>query len=225
MLKGCGAQRWTLELDEQEESFQMMEPKVKEARSSRHDLFRMTRLCSYVSVWVHPYVLRELKIACLGSHKRRDNRCGIAAPILEKGAYNANYLCEKEPGKSPFAFLAITAVLESRGWEVHTEVEIDPSIQPLEDRNGDKDTLEAELLQQIRESEGHHDGNGGGKRALLVKVSHIGGHKFAGNIIVYSPKGTGVWYGRVFPEKVSINGSFELQSGNRAALLCVACIL
>jgi Sucrase/ferredoxin-like len=25
-------------------------------------------------------------VACVGSHKRRDNRCGIAAPILEKGA-------------------------------------------------------------------------------------------------------------------------------------------
>jgi leucyl-tRNA synthetase len=41
-------------------------------------------------------------------------------------------------------------------------------------------------------------------------ISHIGGHKFAGNVIMYIPpsmtgnalKGSGVWYGRVGPENV-----------------------
>jgi leucyl-tRNA synthetase len=41
-------------------------------------------------------------------------------------------------------------------------------------------------------------------------ISHIGGHKFAGNVIMYVPpsmsgnalKGSGVWYGRVGPEQV-----------------------
>jgi hypothetical protein len=83
------------------------------------------------------------------------------------------------------------------------EVEVDHSIGPLEDRDGDEATREMGFLQQIRRGEGRHDGYGAVKRALLVKVSHVGGHKFAGNVIVYSPSGTGVWYGRVFPEKVS----------------------
>ena len=78
---------------------------------------------------------------------------------------------------------------------------MDHSIEPLEDREGGEDTREAALLQQIRKN--GHDGRGTGKRAFLVKVSHVGGHKFAGNVIVYSPSGTGVWYGRVSPEKVS----------------------
>lgn len=41
-------------------------------------------------------------------------------------------------------------------------------------------------------------------------ISHIGGHKYAGNVIMYIPpvmasnelKGAGVWYGRVGPEHV-----------------------
>jgi leucyl-tRNA synthetase len=41
-------------------------------------------------------------------------------------------------------------------------------------------------------------------------ISHIGGHKFAGNVIIYLPpsmqnnalRGTGIWYGRVGPEHV-----------------------
>lgn len=160
-------------------------------------------------------------VACVGSHKRRDNRCGIAAPILEKGAIIPILFVKEEIYKA--AFLAITAVLESRGWEVHREIEIDHSIQPLEDRLGDDDTRETELLQQIRDSEAHHDGHGASKRALLVKVSHIGGHKFAGNMIVYSPSGTGVWYGRVSPEKVSYfcsvpNATFTLRSTCRMDL-------
>jgi leucyl-tRNA synthetase len=42
------------------------------------------------------------------------------------------------------------------------------------------------------------------------QISHIGGHKFAGNVIIYVPpsmqntalRGAGIWYGRVGPEHV-----------------------
>lgn len=41
-------------------------------------------------------------------------------------------------------------------------------------------------------------------------ISHIGGHKYAGNVIIYMPEsmkrnslgGMGIWYGRVEPRKV-----------------------
>ncbi|KAF2128816.1 hypothetical protein P153DRAFT_423297 [Dothidotthia symphoricarpi CBS 119687] len=43
----------------------------------------------------------------------------------------------------------------------------------------------------------------------VAQISHIGGHKYAGNVIVYVPPnaggalaGAGVWYGRVGPEQV-----------------------
>lgn len=46
--------------------------------------------------------------------------------------------------------------------------------------------------------------------ADVAQISHIGGHKFAGNVIIYLPpslegnalKGAGIWYGRVGPENV-----------------------
>lgn len=55
----------------------------------------------------------------------------------------------------------------------------------------------------------------GEKTARVGLISHIGGHKFAGNVILYIPPGTktrdgkeselagcGVWYGRVEPKHV-----------------------
>ena len=49
-------------------------------------------------------------------------------------------------------------------------------------------------------------------RSKVHQISHIGGHKFAGNVIVYVPPilgneghplaGQGVWYGRVEPKHV-----------------------
>ena len=46
--------------------------------------------------------------------------------------------------------------------------------------------------------------------ANVAQISHIGGHKYAGNVIVYIPpsmqgnalRGGGIWYGRVGPEQV-----------------------
>ncbi|CAO2648389.1 Nn.00g076560.m01.CDS01 [Neocucurbitaria sp. VM-36] len=46
--------------------------------------------------------------------------------------------------------------------------------------------------------------------ADVAQISHIGGHKYAGNVIIYVPptmsgnalKGSGIWYGRVGPENV-----------------------
>ena len=49
-----------------------------------------------------------------------------------------------------------------------------------------------------------------GIEAHVAQISHIGGHKYAGNVIIYLPpslegnalKGSGIWYGRVGPEQV-----------------------
>lgn len=46
--------------------------------------------------------------------------------------------------------------------------------------------------------------------ADVAQISHIGGHKYAGNVIIYLPpslegnalRGSGIWYGRVGPENV-----------------------
>ena len=49
-----------------------------------------------------------------------------------------------------------------------------------------------------------------GIEADVAQISHIGGHKYAGNVIIYLPpslegnglSGSGIWYGRVGPEQV-----------------------
>ena len=49
-----------------------------------------------------------------------------------------------------------------------------------------------------------------GISARVGLISHIGGHKFAGNVIIYTPPsqadhplaGTGIWYGRIEPQHV-----------------------
>ena len=36
-----------------------------------------------------------------------------------------------------------------------------------------------------------------GGEVKIAATSHLSGHKFAGNVVVYLPEGWGVWYGRV----------------------------
>ncbi len=40
------------------------------------------------------------------------------------------------------------------------------------------------------------------KAANVYYVSHVGGHKFAGNLVVYDPDGGGIWYSRVNLENI-----------------------
>ncbi|EPQ59395.1 hypothetical protein GLOTRDRAFT_136275 [Gloeophyllum trabeum ATCC 11539] len=123
--------------------------------------------------WILPYNC----VILLCSHKRRDNRCAISAPKLEH---------------------TFTQALEREGWEAHTQLE-DPSLggPPLDDLQGSEEEKEAQIVQRLKELGDAHT-----KRALILKNSHIGGHKFAGNCIIYTPQGSSVWYGRVTPHEV-----------------------
>lgn len=119
--------------------------------------------------WVLPYSC--LMLLC--SHKRRDKRCAIAAPVLEK---------------------TFTQSLEREGWEVHTDLE-DLSNEPTLEHllgvgNADGADPETVYQSQLTALPGQH-------RALILRNSHIGGHKFAGNVIIHTPAGASVWYGRV----------------------------
>ena len=75
---------------------------------------------------------------------------------------------------------AFSNVLGREGWDVHTQMEdLDlegPSLEEAVECEGDR---EAALLAQMRALEAHEP-----KRALILKTSHIGGHKYAGNVIV-----------------------------------------
>ncbi|CAE6487088.1 unnamed protein product [Rhizoctonia solani] len=124
--------------------------------------------------WILPYSA----VILLCSHKRRDNRCHIAAPVLED---------------------AFTTSLSTLGWDVHTQID-DPAEhgQPaLEDLPEPRAEDTKERLQWLRKPESDF-----AQRVLILRNSHMGGHKFAGNVIIYFPTGNGVWYGRVSPHEV-----------------------
>ncbi|KIP07026.1 hypothetical protein PHLGIDRAFT_433946 [Phlebiopsis gigantea 11061_1 CR5-6] len=127
---------------------------------------------------VRSYVLPYSCVILLCSHKRRDNRCHIAAPKLEHGLAHA---------------------LGLAGWEVHTQPD-DPAAHgtaPLEHLAGSAEERDAAYDTLLHEA-------AAAQRALIVKVSHVGGHKFAGNCIIYTPQGASVWYGRVTPHDVDV---------------------
>ncbi|KAK2466522.1 hypothetical protein APHAL10511_002164 [Amanita phalloides] len=118
--------------------------------------------------WVLPYAC----VILLCSHRKRDKRCGIAAPKLEQ---------------------AFVHYLGLHGW--HVDTDIDPAIchdTALEDVGQDLERQQNDTLRESLKSE----------RALILFTSHIGGHKFAGNCIIYTPQGSCIWYGRVTPHEV-----------------------
>ncbi|KAG0139529.1 hypothetical protein CROQUDRAFT_675078 [Cronartium quercuum f. sp. fusiforme G11] len=96
-----------------------------------------------------PTQLPHNLIILLCSHKTRDKRCAIAAPILREALTEA--------------FEAI----EGTDWRVDTRAD---------DLSSTTDHLVG-----------------------IFQVSHSGGHKFAGNMIIFFPNGASVWYGRVTP--------------------------
>jgi Sucrase/ferredoxin-like len=79
--------------------------------------------------------------------------------------------------RPPLPHVAFTQTLEGEGWDVHTQLE-DPTGSPLEDYHDD-DAKEAEFSRRLQELDENLP-----KRALILKTSHIGGHKYAGNVIV-----------------------------------------
>lgn len=115
--------------------------------------------------------------------------------------------------------IAFSEALHREGWDVHTQLE-EPTGPSLEDFNHSDEDKEAEMQRRLQElDEDIH------KKALILKTSHIGGHKYAGNVIVsshgrtrtrrvthrliftrfyqiYMPQGSGVWYGRVSTHEV-----------------------
>lgn len=81
-----------------------------------------------------------------------------------------------------FPDAALTLSLERQGWEVHTQVDDSTMHEPsLEDLPGTADEKHAALRRQLQDVDA---ANAEHKRALILYCSHIGGHKYAGNVIV-----------------------------------------
>jgi hypothetical protein len=72
---------------------------------------------------------------------------------------------------------AFTQYLEREGWEVHTDLH-DLSSEPSLESQATTDTDKEQLIEtQLKSLHVEH-------KALILRNSHIGGHKFAGNCIV-----------------------------------------
>lgn len=105
----------------------------------------------------------------LGSHKRRDNRCAISAPKLEhrKQHFPLHYC----PSHQDVPKTGFRESLEARGWTVDTQINEHGLSSPLDD------TTKNTRTEQLRSLPAQ-------KHALILMISHIGGHKFAGNVNV-----------------------------------------
>ncbi|KII95795.1 hypothetical protein PLICRDRAFT_64201, partial [Plicaturopsis crispa FD-325 SS-3] len=124
-------------------------------------------------MWVLPYVC----VILLCSHKRRDNRCAIAAPKLEE---------------------AFTQALAEHSIAAHTQLDPcapDP-IPPLQAFAVDAHTRRTAYITAQFQSAARSE------QALILRCSHVGGHKYAGVCTIYTPRGAGIWYGRVSPHEV-----------------------
>ncbi|KLO11261.1 hypothetical protein SCHPADRAFT_999075 [Schizopora paradoxa] len=119
-------------------------------------------------------------VITLCSHKKRDNRCHIAATKLE----------------AEFA-----ASLRALDWQVDTDIDEVPHCGsgPLEELPSTTDRAQ-EALRQLQSLS--DPASSTTKKALILKNSHFGGHKYAGNVVINYPNGAGVWYGRVTPHEV-----------------------
>ncbi|KAJ7499152.1 Sucrase/ferredoxin-like-domain-containing protein [Mycena latifolia] len=129
----------------------------------------MTEETSSFRTWILPYSC----VIMLCSHKRRDNRCAIAAPKLEH---------------------AFIESLQRKGWTVDTQLEhiVEPPLEQFSGTPDEKALYIADELKALPEA----------KKALILRNSHMGGHKYAGNTIIYTPQGSSVWYGRVTTHEV-----------------------
>ncbi|KAF9653407.1 hypothetical protein BDM02DRAFT_3087627 [Thelephora ganbajun] len=137
-----------------------------------------------------PFGILPIPYSCvilLCSHKRRDNRCHIAAPVLEHEFIHS---------------------LQRHNWTVDTNLDHDHFHDVLPPSKPSTAAASEVNLDQ-REAE-EEDSEGGIsprtlldlKRVLIIRNSHVGQHKFAGNVIICTPAGQSIWYSRVTAHEV-----------------------
>lgn len=68
--------------------------------------------------------------------------------------------------------------MQENGWVADTQLECQCLMGPsLEDFGGTPEETEQEIVKQLKISSAE-------KRVLILKCSHVGGHKYAGNCLV-----------------------------------------
>ncbi|KAL9939790.1 hypothetical protein V8E36_001607 [Tilletia maclaganii] len=163
-----------------------------------------------VQRWVLPY--RAVVLLC--SHKKRDARCSIAASLLASAlrhhAEEAGWTVdERGDASSVVGHPSASEAAEEASPPWGLIDESSPNIEAQADRwrklaslgrGPDDDVRQPQDLDAV---DGDEDEDPGTGTLGIFKISHIGGHKYSGNVIIYFPTGAGVWYGRVSPQRDS----------------------
>lgn len=145
-------------------------------RSSKSTREIVTRLT--LGTRERPLPYRAVVLLC--SHKKRDRRCHIAAPLLANQFHH--HLARHD------------LVVDERGEDLE-------SGPPVEEWDGTDEEKRVKFEQLLRQND---------ERVGVFKVSHIGGHKFSGNVVIQFPNGTCIYYGRVTPADVGVIVSISL---------------
>lgn len=110
---------------------------------------------------------RPARSSRIGSHKRRDNRCHIAAPLLRSALHtclSAHSISIDETGSS------LSHLTEP----------------PLETLSGSEAERQAEVAHRISSIESIEGGDGG--EVGVFNINHLGGHRYAGVMLVSGPR-------------------------------------
>lgn len=124
---------------------------------------------------VRPLPYRAVVLLC--SHKKRDRRCSIAAPLLANQFHHH---------------------LSKHDIHVDETGEDLESGAPIEEWEGTPEEKEKRFETNLQET------SKASERVGVFMVSHIGGHKFSGNVVIHFPNGTCLYYGRVTPADIGV---------------------
>lgn len=120
------------------------------------------------------------------SHKKRDKRCHVTAgPLID----------------------ALSDAVEALGSDWHVDTSGNDEHLLEESRIEDTDTEES-LSQRLKGLRTAHE-----KTVGIFKVSHVGGHRYSGQVMVWLPNGVGLHYGRVRSEDCSLIVTETLVNG------------
>lgn len=142
------------------------------------------------------YILPYHATILICSHKKRDKRCHITAdPIIS----------------------ALTHAIEELGdtWHVDRRGDEEHLFEPYRITPNDSEESIIERKRELVKSRSSEEGND--KHVGIFKVSHVGGHKFAAQVIIWLPNGKSIWYGRVTTQDCKIIVEETLRKGRVVA--------
>lgn len=124
------------------------------------------------------FLLPYYAVILICSHKRRDKRCHVTAdPLIH----------------------ALTTSIEHLGHSWHVDTHGN-SEDLLESQAITASDTEETLSSRLKALHAAKDDDSKDKHVGIFKVSHVGGHRYAGQVMIWFPNGVNVWYGRVRQE-------------------------